>query len=250
MRRYRFRWLAACGLGMALAWPVAGARAQPLTVVTEDTSYTYLRAGRVAGPATDVVEAVLKRARVDDYRIQLYPWARAYDLALKEPNVLIYLIARTPAREALFKWVGEFMKIEYHFYKLRDRKDVVVRTLDDARRYAVGTMRDDLRQQYLVSKGFTRLVVSAQNVDNFRKLVNRQVQLIPLPENDAAQLCRETGFDCAALEKVFTLDELTAALYLAASPATPDSVVEPLRKAFGELKAQGQVSRLMAVGVR
>jgi polar amino acid transport system substrate-binding protein len=248
MRWFHGIWLGA--LAAVLGLLVAGARAQPLTFVTEDTSYTYLRSGRVAGPATDVVEAVLKRARIEDYRIQLYPWARAYDLALKEPNVLIYLIARTPARESLFKWVGEFMKIEYHFYKLRDNHDVVVRTLDDARRYTIGTMRDDLRHHYLQDKGFRRLVVSAQNIDNFRKLVHRQVQLIPLPENDATLLCRETGFDCAGLEKVLTLDELTASLYLAASLATPDTVVEPLRKAFQELKAQGTVAKLMAVGVR
>ena len=224
------------------------ASAQTVRPVTEATPYTYLRNGKVAGPATEIVEATLQRAGFAEFKVQIYPWARAYDLAQHEPNVLIFLIARTPAREPLFKWVGEFMKMEYHLYKLKDRADVVVRRLDDARQYTVGTMRDDLRHHYLQSKGFTRLVVSAQNIDNFRKLINRQVQLIPLPENDALQLCRDTRFDCAQLEKVHTLDELTAALYMAYSPVTDDTTVERTRKAFEELKAEGQVRKLMNGG--
>jgi polar amino acid transport system substrate-binding protein len=221
------------------------AQAQPLQVVTEATPYSYLQGDQLAGPATEVVRAALQRAGLDDYRAGLYPWARAYDLALKEPNVLIYLIARTPAREAQFKWAGEFMKMEYHLYKLRDRQDVAVRRLEDARRYSVGVIRDDLRHQYLRGKGFGKLVVSAQNIDNFRKLLARQIQLIPLPDADAAQLCREAQFDCAQLEKVLTLDELSTGLYMAFSHATDDATVRRVRQSFDGLKAEGMVQRLM-----
>ncbi|MDO8252754.1 MAG: hypothetical protein Q7T78_23965 [Rhodoferax sp.] len=111
-------------------------------------------------------------------------------MARKESSVLIYLIARTPAREQQFKWTGEIMKMQYHFYKLKDRK-VIVRNLQDARNFTIGVMRDDVRHQYRKEKGFTRLVVSAQQVDNFRKLLSGQVDIVPLPD-DAASLCKET----------------------------------------------------------
>jgi polar amino acid transport system substrate-binding protein len=231
--------------GCILACLGVAAPAQTLQVVTEATSYSYLQGDRLAGPATELVRAALQRAGLDDYRAGLYPWARAYDLALKEPNVLIYLIARTPAREAQFKWAGEFMKMEYHLYKLRDRQDVAVRRLEDARSYSVGVIRDDLRHHYLQGKGFNRLVVSAQNIDNFRKLLARQIQLIPLPAADAAQLCREAQFDCARLEKVLTLDELSTGLYMAFSNGTDDAVVQRVRQSFDGLKAEGMVRRLM-----
>ena len=52
------------------------------------------------------MEKTLQAAQLRDYQIRLYPWARAYDMALKEPNVLIFLIARTSARETQFKWAG------------------------------------------------------------------------------------------------------------------------------------------------
>lgn len=219
--------------------------AQTIKAVTEESSYTFVRHGKVAGPATEIVEAALKRAGLNDHKIALYPWARAYDMALQEPNTLIYLIARTPAREAQFKWAGEFLRIEYHLYKLRSRKDVVVRNLDDAKAYAVGVMRDDVRQQYLQSRGFGKLVISARNSDSLRMLVDGRVQLLPLPDTDMLRFCKEANIDPASLEKVLTLNEMTTGIYMAYSRGTADETVARTRQAFDQLKSDGTVARLM-----
>jgi polar amino acid transport system substrate-binding protein len=223
------------------------ARAQPIHVVTETSPYAYLQDGKPAGPATEIVELSLRKAGLTDYRINVYPWARSYDMALKEPQVLIYLIARTPARESAFKWVGEFVNIRYHFFRLKERTDIAVRTLDDARAYSVGVVRDDVRHQYLQSKGFTKLVVSGMPLDNFRKLLNRQVQLVALPDLDAHRICQEAQFDCANLERLAALDDLSSALYMAYSLGTPDAVVERTRIAFDRIKAEGVVRKAMDV---
>jgi len=230
-------------LASALLWHQA--QAQTLRAVTESTPYTYLKGERVEGSATEVVERTLQAAGQTDYQVRLYPWARAYDMALKEPNVLIFLIARTPARETQFKWAGEIMKIQYHLYRLRERSEIAVRTLADARNYTIGVMRDDVRQQYLQGKGFTRLAVSAQWSDNFSKLIKRQVDLVPLTEDDAISLCAEARFDCGGLERVLTLDEASTGLYMAYSHATPDSTVQKTRAAFDRLRADGTVRRIM-----
>lgn len=221
------------------------AHSENIRVVTETSSYAYLRGGKVAGPATEIVEQSLRKAGLNDYQIRLYPWARSYDMALKEANVLIYVIARTPERENSFKWAGEFTKIRYHLYKLRERPQIVVRSLADARRYSVGVMRDDVRHQYLKKAGFSKLVVSAQSLDNFQKLLNRQVDLLPLNDDDPAALCAEAHYDCARLEKVLTLDDMSSGLYMAYSLATPDAIVERTRAAFEKIKAEGGVKKLM-----
>lgn len=223
----------------------AAAHAGPIRAVTETTPYTFQKGERVEGSATEVVEKTLQAAGLTDYVIKLYPWARAYDMALKEPDVLIYLIARTPAREQQFKWAGEIMKIQYHLYRLKDRPDISVKTLADAQRFTIGVMRDDVRQQYLLSKGFHKLTVSAQWIDNFNKLVKRQVDLVPLTEDDASRLCVEARFDCAALERVLTLDEASTGLYMAYSTSTADRIVQRTRAAFDKLKSDGSVRRIM-----
>lgn len=225
-------------LGMA-------AHAGPLRVVTEDTAYSYLNDGKVTGPATEVVEATLKRAGIDDYQIGMYPWARAYDMALQEPDVLVYLIARTSEREALFRWVGEILRIDYHLYKLRERTDVQVPDLDAAKAYRVGVMREDVRHQYLLAQGFSKIVVAAHNSENFKRLLHGQVDLVPMPERDVIAFCEEMGLDVNELERVFTPNTSTR-LYMAYSRKTADDLVLRTQAAFEQLQADGSVADLMA----
>ncbi|WP_407294450.1 substrate-binding periplasmic protein [Stutzerimonas zhaodongensis] len=220
------------------------AHAGPVRVVTEETAYSYLQDGKVSGPATKVVEATLQRAGLAGYQISLYPWARAYDMALQEPDVLIYLIARSSEREALFRWVGEVMRIDYHFYKLRERDDIKVPDLEAAKAYRVGVLREDVRQQYLQANGFNKIVVTAHNHDNFKRLLNGQVDIVPMPERDILALCREAGLDPNEVERVFTPDSPTR-LYMAFSRKTDDATVLRAQSAFEHLQAEGTVDRLM-----
>ena len=123
--------------------------AQAIHAVTETSAESYAKDGKVAGPATKIVELSLQKAGLTRYRIDLYPWARSYDIALHEPNVLIYQIIRSKAREPLFKWVGEIQKQQFHLYKLKENTAITVTSLADAKNYVIGVSRDDVRQQYL-----------------------------------------------------------------------------------------------------
>ncbi|MDP2369690.1 substrate-binding periplasmic protein [Rhodoferax sp.] len=237
MKHWIFTMSLACGL-------LSSVQAQTIHVVTENTPYTYVKDGKVAGSATEVVELTLNRAGLTDYKVNLYPWARSYDMALKTPNVLIYLIARTAARENQFHWAGEIMKIQYHLYRLK-QTPLTITDLESAKRFRIGVMRDDVRHQYLAAKGFGRLIVSAQSIDNFKKLLSGQVDLVPLTTDDASSLCGQTRFDCAGLERVMTLDEASTGLYMAFSLATSQAVVQRTKAAFDKLKVEGHIKRVM-----
>lgn len=234
-------WLLACCC-TTIATP---AEAQAITVVTENTPQSFRQNGRVAGRATEVVEQTLQRAGLTDYRIDIYPWARAQDLALREPNVLIYLIARTAERESQFQWVGEVRRIRYFLYALPDRGDLDMLQLDDARTRTIGVVRDDVRHQYFQRQGFTRLVVSSQPMENLRTLLHRQVDLVPMTELEAATLCQEARPDCTGLTRLAPLDDLRFGLYMAFSTATPKEVVARAGAAFESLRADGSLARIM-----
>jgi len=228
-------------LGLAAGAGAAQPGATTLHLVTETSPFAYAEGDRVGGPATARLELILRSAGIDDYRIDIYPWARAYDLALKQPNVLIYLIARTPEREQQFKWIGAFMEQSYDFYRLRSRHDIAVERLADARRYSVGVVRDDVRHQFLRGQGFTRLLLASQSVETVRHLLNQRVDLVLLTEADWMVLCRQPQLDCAQLEKVHRLAELHTGLYAAFSQSTPDALVQRVRRAFDSLKAEGKL---------
>ncbi|MFZ6864511.1 substrate-binding periplasmic protein [Undibacterium sp. Ji67W] len=221
-------------------------QAQNIRVVTEENAYAFMQDGKVSGPATKVAELSLQNAGFTDYKVNIYPWARSYELALKVPNVLIYTIIRTPERENLFKWTGELMKIHFYLYKLKERNDISLNNLNDAKRYTIGVIRDDVRHQYLVKEGFQKLVISAQSIDSFDRLINRQVDLVPFNDDDPQQLCKAKKFDCDKLERVLTLNEMSTGMYMAFSLSTPDSIVERTQKAFEKLKADGTVKKIMS----
>lgn len=232
---------------LAASCALAGAplMAQTLNVVTENTPNSFLQNGKVAGPGTEIVEQTLKRAGLNDYRIDLYPWARAQDIALREPFVLIYLIARTPERENRFRWVGEIKRSRYYLYALPDRNDLHVAQLDDARNWSIGVVRDDVRQQALMKRGFTRLAVSSQPLENFRKLLFRQVDMVVLTEGEAKSLCAEARQDCNGLARLLPLDDIAVELYMAYSLATPEDIAVRTRNAFETLRSDGTLLRVM-----
>ncbi|MFJ3470259.1 substrate-binding periplasmic protein [Pseudomonas sp. NPDC090201] len=243
-RSVKRRSLAFCATVLALA--CLNARADTLQVVTEDSSYSAFENGKVVGVASEIVEQTLARAGITDYHMTLYPWARAYDMARLEPNVLIYPIIRSAERDPLFKWVGELDQVTPSFYKLRERRDVVVKTLQDARSYSVGVVRDDSRQEYLEGKGFSKMVVSANNLDNLRKLLSGQVLLVPMPEREAREQCDDLHIAYEDLEAVYTLDDLSKGLYVAISLKTPEETVKRITNAFAQLKNDGTVAKVLA----
>ena len=239
------RWAAGLVAGLLATMPAAFVQAAPISVVSEVTPYSYASDGVTPGPATDLVQLTLERAGIAA-QLGVYPWARAYDMALHAPNVLIYLLVRTPEREPLFQWVAEVLPLQHHLYRLSDRPEVAVARLDDARRYAIGVIRDDVRHRYLVQQGFTMLTVAARREDNFQRLLRRQVDLLPMTDVDAADICRQFKAECPGLTRVVTLDALTLSAYLAYSRGTPNDLVVRTRAAFESLRAEGTVLRLLA----
>ena len=71
-------------------------------------------------------------------------------------NILIYSIGRSPEREKLFKWIDIISPYEVYFYKLKSRKDISIKNLEDAKKYRIGGVNNDIRTQYLLGKGFSK----------------------------------------------------------------------------------------------
>ncbi|MFL6609713.1 MAG: substrate-binding periplasmic protein [Pseudomonas sp.] len=228
-----------------LALVTVKSQADTIEVVTEDSLYAYMLDDKLVGPGIHIASDTLKSADLGDFHMTLYPWARAYEMALREPNVLIFPLDRTPAREQLFKWVGEIHRSTSRFYKLRDAEPITIGNLEEAKQYSIGVVRNDAKQIYLQDRGFKRLVVSADNHDNFQKLLNHQVQLVPMPENTARLMSQDAQMDFNLLEEVYSLDEQPHRVYLAFSLNTPDETVAKAQRAFEQLKASGEVERIM-----
>ncbi len=232
-------------VALAMAGVAAAALAGgELRVVTEELPpYNMTQGGQITGMSTEVVQAVMKEAG-QRAPIHSMPWARAYDIALNEENVLIYSIARTPQREKLFKWVGVVAPTHWYLYA---RVDGIgpLRHLDDARRFQIATVNEDAGEQYLLGRGFVigkNLQSSSRYELNYEKLKAGRVDLWIANEMNATYLSRQSGDDPdKVLQRVLDLADLAAdgGLHMAFSLKTPDATVERFRKALDTVRRNG-----------
>jgi len=145
--------------------PVAYGDSSIEIVTSEFPPYSYSDKGKITGVGTETVEAVLKDLKMKS-TIRIYPWKRGYTKASTEKNILIFTISRTEKREDLFKWVGIVSPNSAAFFKLKNRKDIIVNNLNDAKKYSIGSVIGDARAEYLESEKFTKLSLVKENVQN------------------------------------------------------------------------------------
>lgn len=238
--------LAALLIGGSLACAASG-----VTVVTEELPpYNMTVDGKLTGMGTEVVQAVLDEVG-QQANIQMMPWARAYDIALNSENVLIYSIARTPQREALFKWVGVIAPTRWYLFSLPGT-EFKLDSLDDARQYQIATVKEDVGEQYLIDKGFIvgrNLQSSNKYEHNYEKLKAGRVDLWISNELNAHYLVRQaSGNPNETAVPQLNLDDLGGAdgLCMAFSRNTPDELVERFRQALARIRADGRYDAIAA----
>ena len=236
----RIRLIAMLALSMA-----ASAWGQSITVVTEEyPPYNFQdpAKNKISGMATEVVEEVLKRTKLA-YKLDIYPWARAYQIAQDGPNVLIYSIGRNEKRDALFKWVDVIAPYDVYLYRLKSRPEVRVNSVDDVKHYKIGAVRDDVRAQYL-EKAQVPLDLVVEDSANAKKLATQRIDLFPIDELALVALYRREGLDPQSVVKAFKLEALSAGLYMAFSRQTPDELVRKCRTALADIKKDGTFEKI------
>lgn len=213
--------------------------AAPLRILTEDLPpLNYVHDGVLVGPSVEMVQEVQRRIGSRE-AIEVYPWARAYQIALEDENVVLFGVSHTPARENKFKWVGP-LSTKRDILVARKGADMVIRSLEDARRVRrIGTLRDDTKEEFLEMHGFTNLEPVSDERKNAQKLVLGRIDLWVFKKPGLRLVCDLAGVDYDALEEVFHLRETN--VDIAFSLGTPDAVVERWRAAFAGMLEDGTV---------
>jgi len=215
------------------------ASSQDLTLITENAPpNSYMENGVLTGRAVEVVQAVLKEIGMVDYKINMYPWARGYMMLETKKNIALFATSRTQFRENLFKWAGPISDNEVNLYKLKSRKDVEVTTLDDLKKYRVGSGRDDQKTQYLASKG-VELHIVAEDKQNVEKLFLGRIDVMPYAAGRLKYDIVKCGYDPGGLEAIFEVKEISTDIYVAFSMSTDDSIVQKIQEGFDAIREKG-----------
>ena len=233
----------------AAAQPVS--ESQPVIIYTFDIPpYTIHDRGDFSGAAYEIIREVFSRAKVP-YTVKLLPFSRAYRTTQTSRDSFVFPLSKMSKRESDFEWIGTILPSPMSVFTLASRTDIRVYSLDDMRRYRIGTVQNDSRERYLLDHAFPlgsmqRLSGSDPYERNIRKLALGRIDLLPIPDYVFYYLCRKTGTDPKIFRRAFRFDELTAQGYsLAASPGTNASLLATMRTELTRFKETDEYAAIL-----
>ena len=243
------RLLSGAGFVAALSLAYTPALALELSALTEALPpLNYELDGKVVGFSSDLLDLMAKEAELTVVK-RVLPWARAYDMVSRQPNTLIYSLARTPEREALFHWVGPISSRRILLYRLNDRADISLKSLDDARAYRIGVVRESASAKGLIKLGFPingpqddigpGLDLGVQDESNMKKFMARRFDLLVSLDWAAAYNAKNVGLSPDDLHPAWVLDESLSYWY-GLNLATDPDVAKKLNAALQKIKNDGR----------
>jgi polar amino acid transport system substrate-binding protein len=213
-----------------------------LTILTENLPpLNYVDNGVLVGPSVDTVKEIQRRVGSQD-EIKVYPWARAYKMALEEENVVLFGMTHTEVRHEQFKWIGP-LATKRDILVAKKGSGIQINSLEDAKKVKrIGTLRDDTRERLLKSQGFTNLEPVSDEQMNAQKLVLGRIDLWTYKIPGLRTVCDLAGVDYKEMEEVYSLREIN--VDIAFSKKTSDAIVQKWKNAFNEMTADGTLMKI------
>ena len=216
--------------------------AQKITILTEHLAPFQIVSGEtIGGISTEIINATLKEANYE-YQISAYPWSISFNRAKREKNTCIYSLSRIPDREPFFNWVGHIISSTVSLHSLAS-KNIIITELNDAKKYKIAVIREDVTHHFLLSKGFieNENLYVMDNYDSLLKLLeipSRNIDLVVI--NDDLIYNRVKSTEAASKYKnVYNMKDLTLNFYFACSLNTEKDIVDKLKATMKKLEQQG-----------
>ena len=224
------------------------AHSQSISVVTENVPplQIYKEGKLVGGMAVELVQAIFEQAKLTA-DIQVYPWPRAYHMALSQKDTLIFSIIKLPERKDDFIWIGKLYSLQANITKLKSATDIKITSPQDINRYKLGVSRGDYGESYLKSIGLREgvnlhLTINHSNLWNL--LYSNRVDAIFTNQVTAKSEIKEAILDVNKAVIAYKIEGLTSDIYLAANKHTDIKIITQLQLAFQVIKNNGVYQKI------
>lgn len=203
----------------------------------EFVPFNYLENNEIQGYSTDVVREAFKRAGLKT-ELTLWPWARAYNAALKKKKHYVFSTSRSEDREKLFKWVGPIAKDSVYLAALSTSPLKAAEDYRSFKKYSVGGQFDDYPIQVLQKDGFKVSIYRSEDerMETFKK---GRIDLDIVTDGSQETYEKRWDIKYKRLSFMYATD-----YWMAFHISTPDVVIEALNKALQEMKRDGTTQKI------
>ncbi len=224
--------------------------AQDITINTEEyPPYNMKVNNKLSGISVEVLDAMFNQMKssqtIDDVR--LINWSRAYNLALKKKNYMVFATSRTKERESLFKWVGPIYQTSLGLIALKKKK-IIINNDKDLNKYKIGTVLSDVANQILLTKGVDKKNIKQVGGKNaislsFNKLDKNRIDMFSYVLAGAKYSAKKDGFDFNKYESVYSIGKYYG--YFAFNKDTDDKIITKWQQALDDIKSNGIYDKIM-----
>lgn len=198
--------------------------------------------GQLVGTAVVAVESMLVDAELE-FATDVYPWARSYNLAKSQPNTLIYSIFRNEEREAYFHWFCPLLpKQSIFLFRLAERTDIDVKTVEDLKKYKIGAVRGDAIAKLLQTMGFNKgehLDLSSDGGVNLKTLYRGRIDLMAGNWSSTLTRVKQIGKPISSVKTAFDLTPNQEFIpCMALNKKSDPRIVKRIQNAFEKYKAR------------
>lgn len=203
--------------------------------------------GRPQGVSYDIATALIEQSKLSA-TIEHLPWARAFQEAVSQPNVVLMSVLRTKEREPQFQWLGRIDTARASFIKLAERTDIQLTSLEEAKRCRVGTIRGYGAASFLINQGFeefNNLTLVSNTEQLWSMLFMGRIDLVLSNPASSEYEAISQGLDPAKIQLEYNVPELSLSLEVATGHQTSSDVVEQISLGLELLKANGTYEKIM-----
>lgn len=212
--------------------------ATDLTIVTaNEPPFQYEVGDGHFGYSMVVMQDALRRAKLDHVKVQFLPWARAYQTARTEPNVLFFSVSKTEERKDHFQWCCKVFDMKYYFYALSSNSNANASSLDSLINDPISVWKDDIKEEFLRSKGFKQLIEVNSDEQSLKLLLNHKVNYIPFNKLSIKFYLSGSGKTYRDVKELFEIKELDTSTYFVFSNGSNIEIMEQFQSAFAETLA-------------
>ena len=154
----------------------------------------------------------------------------------------MFSFLKTPTREAKFKWVGQIYKNKAFLIGLKNRNDIHLQSLEDAKDWVVGTIRGYHSASYLLNSGFStqnNLYLNVNYNQMWGMLFKKRIDLILTNTIALETELKSIGLDSSLTKQYIELNDFPNELYITSGLNTSDQKIKQLSLALIEIKNNG-----------